>query len=366
MSTFKNFDSSDVVTGRIQSVSEGMFPGGNPKQAQSNLYTSSVQARTQGTSQFDIKSGLYYLDVYSSNPNDESSQESAEVVFSVSYGHIEGIGSSDADKTDLFINPTAAVYTQYKNLVLTPDDDKFTFSSGSGATAELVDADEIYVMNFAAAKFKEKLDAGLFEFTLSGSNGQFTFVDDSIAQSVSGKLTKKSSYNIVSGSLETSTESAVAYNPQGLGIFYPSLGVIIFNATKLHELVGSLEGEDGDASGYALNHLKLYEAIKRAPLKEMQLRSTELVPSRQYFIRVKNQEFNYSNNPSFVKTYDSGATDLDEGKIRFTEFYNDPKVYITTVGLYNGENELVAVAKLSQPFVKSFDSEALIKVKLNV
>ena len=89
-----------------------------------------------------------------------------------------------------------------------------------------------------------------------------------------------------------------------------------------------------------------------------------IVPSRQYFIRVKNQEFNYSNNPSFVKTNDVDATDNDEGK-GFSEFYNDPKVYITTVGLYNDENELVAVAKLSQPFQKSFDNEALIKVKLN-
>ena len=128
----------------------------------------------------------------------------------------------------------------------------------------------------------------------------------------------------------------------------------------------SLIGQDGGID-YALNHHKLYDSLKRVGIStSMQLRSTELVPSRQYFIRVKNQEFNYSNNPSFVKTSDEGATDNDEGKIRFTEFYNDPKVYITTVGLYNDENELVAVAKLSQPFQKSFDNEALIKIKLNV
>ena len=61
MSTFKNFEQSDVVTGRIQSVSEGMFPGGAPSQLQTNLFTSSIQANTtQGTSEFDVKSGLYY------------------------------------------------------------------------------------------------------------------------------------------------------------------------------------------------------------------------------------------------------------------------------------------------------------------
>ena len=42
-----------------------------------------------------------------------------------------------------------------------------------------------------------------------------------------------------------------------------------------------------------------------------------------------------------------------------------PKSYITTIGLYNDANELLAVAKLSQPITKDFTKEALIKVKLD-
>ena len=44
--------------------------------------------------------------------------------------------------------------------------------------------------------------------------------------------------------------------------------------------------------------------------------------------------------------------------------YRDPKVYITTVGMYNDRNELLAIAKLSKPLLKSFTREALIRVKL--
>ena len=44
---------------------------------------------------------------------------------------------------------------------------------------------------------------------------------------------------------------------------------------------------------------------------------------------------------------------------------DNPKSYITTVGLYNDSNELLAVAKLSQPITKDFTKEALIKVKLD-
>ena len=43
----------------------------------------------------------------------------------------------------------------------------------------------------------------------------------------------------------------------------------------------------------------------------------------------------------------------------------DPKTYITTVGLYNNNSELLAVAKLRQPILKSTSREALIKVKLD-
>ena len=46
-------------------------------------------------------------------------------------------------------------------------------------------------------------------------------------------------------------------------------------------------------------------------------------------------------------------------------FFKDPKVYITTVGLFNDSNELLAVAKLSQPVLKSYSREALIKVTLD-
>ena len=43
----------------------------------------------------------------------------------------------------------------------------------------------------------------------------------------------------------------------------------------------------------------------------------------------------------------------------------DPKTYITSVGLYNNANELLAIAKLSRPILKSRAREALIKVKLD-
>ena len=73
-------------------------------------------------------------------------------------------------------------------------------------------------------------------------------------------------------------------------------------------------------------------------------------------MRARNNEFNYSNNPTFSD---------DEGNVAFDSMINSPKTFITTVGLYNDANDLVAVAKISQPIAKDPTKEALIRVKLD-
>ena len=58
--------------------------------------------------------------------------------------------------------------------------------------------------------------------------------------------------------------------------------------------------------------------------------------------------------------------DAISGDIKIESFKSDPKTYITTVALYGDEtSEPLAIAKLSQPVLKSKAREALIKVKLD-
>jgi hypothetical protein len=83
---------------------------------------------------------------------------------------------------------------------------------------------------------------------------------------------------------------------------------------------------------------------------------------------VKNRDFNYSNNPTYVydgKTVSPTGITPSAGTIYNQDFISNPTTYITTVGLYNDNNELVAVAKLSRPAVKTFDNELLVKVRLD-
>ena len=99
----------------------------------------------------------------------------------------------------------------------------------------------------------------------------------------------------------------------------------------------------------------LYQAISGSA--NFQINSQETITSDYIFIRARSSEFNYSENPSFI----SGST----GEVLYNSFINNPQTYITTVGLYNDTNELLAVAKLSRPLPKDFTSEALVRIKLD-
>ena len=343
---FKQFDSTDKIDGKINRVSSPLWPASEVSALQSSFYTNPYQTVSTGSNINDLKNGLYYYDVY----------YAGEPAFSVAFGNQYGSGSSAVDVSTVKAFPSKVIYSQYKNILLNSTDVAFSFATGS--STNYITSSNIYVISFTVSKFKDRLDEGHFQFSLSGSNGVFNFVDDSSPDTV------LDSYNIVSGSIQNGV--AVTYKENGstvyngLGTVYPKNGIIVLNADKISNLVGlnlipSL-GMTGNT--YQLNQSKIYDSIKLCSNSYFQARKSEYLPSKYYFVRVKNQEFNYSNNPTFVLSQTTG-------KLRFTEFYTDPKTYITTIGLYNENNDLVAVAKTSQPILKNFDNECLIKVRLD-
>lgn len=77
-----------------------------------------------------------------------------------------------------------------------------------------------------------------------------------------------------------------------------------------------------------------------------------------YFCRAYNNEFNYSSNPTFV--------DADR-KIRVTSGSNvlTTRTYVTTIGFYDENDNLMCVGKTNKPVPKSPESEAIFKVRLD-
>jgi len=349
---YKRFGEFDRVNSKVEVVTTGLWTGD----------TGSLTAAFTSSTQVAAASGDYYYNVYNTNP---ATDTSAEVQFGVAYGHVNGSGSVSLQNSDDALLASKATYAQYKSILLDPTDAKFSFENGSGVAT---DSNDIYVININRARYREKMDPGNWSLQLSGSNGTFTFIDDS-GKKFGDTLGKAGRvFKVVSGSLNLGTENAATVNTVtssgdvGFGLFYPDRGIIVLSPAALEDTVGNV-GVDGSevslagslsVSAEQQNHERLVNSINLGG--DFQARRTENVSTQHFFVRATNREFNYSNNPTYVNT---------NGTFAETSFETDPRTYITTVGLLNDANELIAVAKTSQPIEKSFDKEVLIKVKLS-
>ena len=100
-------------------------------------------------------------------------------------------------------------------------------------------------------------------------------------------------------------------------------------------------------------------------------KSNNPIYTLNYSIKVSDYEFNHTLNP----TAQSGSTVLSYSGSNYLQpsgIYSpnvtgsDFQPYITTVGLYNDSNELIAVGKLSQPLPKPADTELTIQIKMDI
>ena len=309
----------------------------------STAHTASSQADfTTATS-----SGAFFIEVY----NEATSSTTSEVQYAIGYGHKAGSGSLN------FTNDTGAkgnsatkcIYNQYRQLVYGDEGSNFQFNDFT--------PDDIYVINVNRARFKHNLKPGTLDLQLSGSGlGILHLTDDSVTKTGSAVITNAGrQFNIVSGStgVMLGSELTQTAGSGSYGLFYPDSGFAVLNARAIKQRLTDVSPSTTDHAT-PTGAQKLFNAISGAG--SFILDSEEKVSSQYYFTRIRNNEFNYTTNPSFIDT---------TGNVNFTSMIDNPKTFITTVGLYNDAGDLVAVAKLSQPVSKDFTKEALIRVKLD-
>lgn len=117
--------------------------------------------------------------------------------------------------------------------------------------------------------------------------------------------------------------------------------------------------------------------LRRETINYLQWKSTYPIYTHTYHCRVKESEYNFTTNPSAMTIVDKTGYDNEgnlysntvkslDGTLRANVTGSDFQPYITTIGLYNDTNELIAVGKLSQPVPKSMDTEMTITVKIDI
>ena len=220
-------------------------------------------------------------------------------------------------------------------------------------------------LNFARLLTKDEIKKGSFALTLGVNE------DDTDPMSTNRILIQDTSgsdgylvnspvgeYGVLFATDDTGTPMATSDQKCGL-IFYQA-GVCVLSSSVFGSLLTTAcdmntddEHIDGILTGSTIPNIA--DALRNR-IYNLQFNNTVELNSSVYFCRINHNEFNYSTNP----TYLSGS------KIRVKTQASDlPVSYITTVGLYNDNNELLATAKLSEPLKKTSDTEFTIRVRLD-
>ena len=308
------------------------------------FYTSSTQAAGS--------SGNYYLNVF-------SNAATSSLEFAVTYGNELGSGSQAYNVNVDGKSYSSTIYGQYRTLVLGDENTGFVFGG--------ISSSDFWAISVDRNRYKESIFPGSTTLLLSGSDGVISLTDNSktvttvqfndagrVFQLVSG-----SAGNVFTG-LNTNGYST---NSGSYGWFLPDIATYILNPRALsNDLADGGIGLDADTTSALTatsnpNPELLFNAISGSGASSFTANSEETITSDYIFVRPRSSEYNYSENPSYI----SGST----GEVLYPLFINSPTTYITTVGMYNDANELLAVAKLSKPLQKDFTKEALIRVKLD-
>jgi hypothetical protein len=176
---------------------------------------------------------------------------------------------------------------------------------------------------------------------------------------------------------------AVVSASHNVGLIFYQAGVVVLSSSIFH---GSAQGDQGildehhfpemdmthtaSVAGFSepgpLNSIfKLFASSSisgacnafRHRLGNVSFNNTTELNSTIYFCRANANEFNYSSNPTYLK--DSKI------RVKADDSRAEPVSYITTVGLYGPNNELLAVGKLSEPLKKTPSNELTVRVRLD-
>ena len=328
-------------------ISATLWSNGSP--TLTTFFTSSTQEAGS--------SGDFYLNLYQTASTDAA----ASIQFAIAYGNANGSGSANYNNAVNGKSPTGTIFGQWQDLVIGDENTNFTFGT--------ITSSQFYALTFDRTRYKEALFLGSLSLKLSGSSGSITLTDNSnyvtaVQYTEAGRV-----FQLITGSQGVkasigtrNTADGYSKNSGSYGWLLPDIGSIILNPLALADFatsggIGFQYSGSSTGSSAPINspNRSMFQAISGAA--SFSINSQETITSDYIFVRPRSAEYNYSENPSYI----SGST----GEVLYPYFINNPQTYITTIGLYNDTNELLAVAKLSRPLLKNFTKEALVRIKLD-
>jgi len=221
----------------------------------------------------------------------------------------------------------------------------------SGSAASGVKMKEVFIVPFSRLLVKDEIKKGSFVVTLGTST---TYATPFSTTSTIGDYQATASYYANSPAGEYGllfTNSAGTGTP--VGHVYYQAGVAILTASVFTTNFSSSANVTGTMASASINTVS---NNFRRRIQNIQFNNTTELNSTIYFCRANHNEFNYSSNPTY----------LEDSQIVVKQYStSSPVAYVTTVGLYDDKDQLVAVAKLSEPLRKDPSTELTVRVRLD-
>ena len=299
----------------------------------SNLNTKFYKNIASGSSAVDL--GGYFETTFDSSPTSSLSTPLLDITFGFatgsSYNAAVTSTSSNSEKNK--------VYRQYAAALLGNPDSTFTI----GSTARR----EALFISFRRNIVKDEIKKGTVSLVVNSSAPtQYTASDAGAAatfqQSLGGDY------------------APLKYNGTGseVGQVWYNAGVVILHPDTAWGAISTWSGTKSLINAQYSGNINQIVDGARTKLENLAMINQTNLQSSIYFCRALNNEFNYSSNPTFTDS---------NGLIRVTSGSNIlmTQTYITTVGLYDENDNCLAVGKVNRPVLKSPQTEVTLRLRLD-
>ena len=279
---------------------------------------------------------------------------SANHLFDLSVGYFTGSGANDAANSQN--SKKVNVYGQMAQVLVGHDASGNVLAFDRDGDLSAGDKiNEAYFLNLSRLLSKDELKKGTFRLTLLKG----TYAAPNVSSDIIGDYGAEDAHKSNSPAGEYAvlyTSSAEPNADSGVGLLYYQAGVAVLTASVFGAAAQMNAGGESPITILTNTTIDANATAIRHRLSNLTFNNTIELNSTIYFCQANANEFNYSSNP----TYLSGS------KIRVKDVSQDsPSSYITSVGLYSADNELLATAKVSEPLKKDPSSTLTLRVRLD-
>ncbi len=404
MATFKTISSADIKTSQsvlnqlVDFVEEDISGSATRKKYQ--VFVTSSGGATPPNA---ITSSVYQT-VYDQNFTLQTANELFDVTFGLYGPGTTATGSqSGTDRNGKRLFPSQSVmmrekinvYRQYAQLLLGNSSGRFSAPFSNASASGTDNVDEALFLSFKRLFVRDGIKRETFAIRMHQSSSNPTAED--VTGIVSTNLTINKTFAATGSAIFTDVGSATSIErsetggdvgnivnasntSETVGLMFYQQGIAVFDMAKVFHknqiMTGSVSSV-GAISATPISASFIPDFVVSASMDEvidhitttrflsgsstaLTFQNNTKINSTLVYCRATADEFNFSSNPTYtnsegrIRVINSGQDNIEKGF-----------AFVTTVGLYDANEELLAVAKLSRPVEKNDQKDLTFRVRLD-